>query len=111
MSKSKPRRARKQAQRRLKRTVLQNHMVLRGWVPVVDGGWYGIAHFDTGVLVIRRRPEPTYLARQSKKHTRWVYTSTHLGVTLQHLRECSWQEMQGQWIRGLRAVAIERGWL
>ena len=48
------RRKRRQTQRRLKRDVMQNHMVLRGWSPVKCGGHYGLVHVDDQRLVVRR---------------------------------------------------------
>lgn len=99
-TKPKSRRRRKQEQRRIMRTAMQNDLVLRGWVPVRDGGTYGLAHASDFRAVLRRFECGV-----------WCYKALNVGGPRILSLACDWSEMQAQWMRGLRAVVIQRGWL
>jgi hypothetical protein len=117
------RRKARQAQRRAKRDVMQNTMVLHGWVPVQLNTQYGIYNADSKRLVLRKWvtkamsafPYPAhprrYFAPKSSAGT-WVYECTTLwSVTPFNGTEVTWGALQAAWVRALRSRAMQEGWL
>lgn len=120
------RRKRRQAQRRQKRTVLQNDLVLRGWVPVKYGSCFGIYSHQHNQLVLRRwyigmtgmSPAPTATSittspvKTNPRGGAWRYQcSVPWPLPFEPDAEITWNELQSNWMYALRAAAIERGWL
>lgn len=91
------RKKRRQALRRTKRDVLQNTMALHGWVPVRHKGSFGIYHDGMQKMVTR--------------NGRRYEAGPALPSSIFLITECSWSEMQATWMRGLRAVAVQNGWM
>lgn len=100
------RKNRRREMRRRNRDVMQNTMVLRGWEPVVvvtnAVAEFGIVNKDEQRIVVRR---------WDVNKLCWVYFATSIGAQSGKVRPCDWNEMQAAWMRTMRAVLIERGWL
>jgi hypothetical protein len=121
----KTRKKRRQALRRLKRAAMQNYMVLRGWVPVILNGQYGIYHDADKRLVLRKwqvpvtpqnafpypYPRPRLWSRPAPPSPgHWGCQTIELTAAFNG-SECAWNDIQMRWVYDLRAAAIGKGWL
>lgn len=103
---------RRQQQRRLKRDVLQNTMLLRGWMPTVINAQYGIYNASAGRLVLRKWGQtPTASDPLGQRGiAAWQYQCIESTLPFNG-KEVPWNEIQLRWIFALRAAAIQKGWM
>jgi hypothetical protein len=108
----------RQARRRDKRTVAQNDLVLRGWVPMKHIAHtplarmvttdYGLMHLGDDRFVVR---QPNTDERRAYGDPRYAYRCRNIGTQRGMLVECAWNDLQAQWLWALRGALLNQGWL
>lgn len=113
---------RNRAARRLKRAVMQNHMVLRGWAPVQLNAQWGIYNHSDNRLVLRKWLVPDAAAAKPSPMSqffglhrppgggRWSCECIQLTAPFNG-SEVVWNDIQLRWVHELRSAALQRGWL